>query len=119
MPSLWLEDSLTDNIEAAFVIPPLPLEEDARKPSVDRREMLPALDGWTCEPSEFLREDLSRAMAIFCALLATEAPPLREPVVLRPVCNGLPDVAVLSERVSRELTLMAPSDADDEFINRQ
>ena len=119
MSSLRLEDSLTDNIESAFVIPPLPLEEAAREPSVDRREMLPALDGCRCEPPECLREDLSRAMAIRCALLATDAPPPREPVVLLPVCNGLPDVAVLSERVARELTLMAPSDADDESINRR
>ena len=118
MPSLRLEDSLADDIAAAFVIP-LPLEEATRVSSVNRREMLPALGGWACEPSEFLREALSRAMAIRCALLVTDAPPPREPIVLLPVCNGLPDLAVLSERVARELILMAPRDAEDESVNRR
>ena len=84
MPSL--EDSLAADIAAAFVIP-LPLEEAARVPFVDRREMLPTLDGWACEPSEFLREALPRAEAIRCALLVTDAPPPRESVVLLPVCD--------------------------------
>ena len=63
-PSLRLEDSLADVIEAAFDIPPLPRVEAAMEPCVDRWEMPPALDGWREEPPECRRADFSLAIAM-------------------------------------------------------
>ena len=46
--------------------------------------------------------------------LTCHQPPLVwDPVVLLPMDKGRPDLAVLSERVARELTLMAPRDGDE------